>query len=124
MSADFSRFQQLRRLELQHFPVDAATLQAFSGLHQIDTLLLKSCSFADPQAWFQFAQNGNVRTLLFWGSPVDDTFVDKIATAPGLERVFFLGTQVTPAGVDQLRSARPEIQVELRLLPGSATMPK
>jgi hypothetical protein len=122
-SADFSKFQQLHKLELQHFPVDAATLQAFSGLQQIDTLLLKSCSFADAQAWSQLSQNGNVRSLLFWGSPVDDSFVDMIATVPGIERVYFVGTQLTPAGADQLRLARPEIQVELFRMPGSAKAP-
>jgi hypothetical protein len=54
---------------------------------------------------------GQLAVLDITGSQVDDSVVEVLLSMPSLERVFVWGTNVTGAGVAQLRSERPDLEV-------------
>lgn len=108
------KYKQFESIELQGFDVDADSLDALAELEMVDVLLFQSCTFHDSPDVTPLSQMGRVRSLLFWNTPIDDEAIPAIAEVPGLKVVSLSATKVTPAGIDQLRSARPEIRIDYR----------
>ena len=111
-AADFKKYRAIGTLDLKYFTVDANCLKAFAGLEQINRLMFNNCTIPDERDLSQLSKIGDIRSLLFWNTPVDDAAIDAIIEVPGLEIVSFRNTKVTQAGLDKLRLARPELRVD------------
>jgi hypothetical protein len=113
-SNEFKKHKEIERIELQGFAVTEGSLMNLAGLESVRLLLFQSCTITQAQELAPLSEIGTLRSLLFWNTPIDDSFIDTIATLPGLESVDFHNTKVTEAGVNRLRSARPKVKVTNR----------
>jgi hypothetical protein len=109
---EVKKYEELGHVELQGFAVDASSLKAFTGLRHINSMLFQSCTIHDVNDLSELSKIVGIYSLLFLHTSIDDASIAKIVEVLGLEVVSFKGTKVTQAGVDQLRSARPEIRVD------------
>jgi len=112
--ATIGKYKEFESIELQRVEIDADSIDALAELEMVDVLHFQSCTFHDSPDLTPLSQMGSVRSLLFWNTPIDDEATPAIAEVPGLKVVSLSATKVTPAGIDQLRSARPEIRIDYR----------
>lgn len=113
-AADLAKHREIQGLEFKQTRIGADSLRHLNGLDRVDLLILDLCTLDSPDALAPLAQVGRVRSLLIWNTPVTDAAIDDIAAIPGLERLDLHRTAVTPAGLDRLRTLRPEIEATLR----------
>ena len=99
----------LRQLRLERTRIDADLLGWLSEATHLRELDLSSTRVNDTVIASLAAPNLTV--LWLTGATVTDACVDGIAKMKNLESVDLQKTQVTPRGLDRLRSARPKLRI-------------
>jgi hypothetical protein len=111
-ATDFKKYGKLGTIEFQRFSIERNFLKAFAGLKQVNRVMVQSCTVPDARDLAQLSKIGQVRSLFFWNTPIDDASIDAVVEVPRLEAVGFRNTKVTQAGLDKLRLARPELRAD------------
>ena len=110
-TSEIKKYKKIDSIELQGFAVTSDSTVNLSQLDSVDVMLFQSCMIPDSRALKPLTEIGSIRSLLFWNTAIDDSAIDLIANVTGLDIVDFKKTKVTQAGLDRLRSTRPEIRV-------------
>lgn len=110
-TSGIKKYSKIESIELQGFSVTSDSTANLAQLDSVEVIMFQSCVIPDSRALQQLAEIGQIRSLLFWNTAVDDSALDFIANVPGLKTVDFRKTKVTQPGLDRLRLLRPEISV-------------
>jgi len=114
MNSGIKKYKKIDSIELQGFLVTGDSIVNLAQLDSIDVMMFQSCEIPDSGALQPLTEIGSIRSLLFWNTAIDDSAIDLIANVPGLDIVDLRKTKVTQAGLDRLRSTRPEIRISSR----------
>jgi uncharacterized membrane protein len=99
-------------LDLSRSAITDAGLATLAGFTRLRRLRLDNTAVTDA-GLAHLVSLGELRSLNLYGTAVTDDVVAHLTAMPALERVYLWSTQVSRAGGDALRAARPELAVDL-----------
>jgi hypothetical protein len=93
-------------------PVTRAKLEPLTRLTALRDLTLINAEGSDPAAWPLLAQLPNLEFFYAIATDIRDADLAHLVRLPALRRVsLWKNPRLTPAGVDGLRQARPDVHV-------------
>ncbi len=101
---------QLRQLFLTRSKMSAGTLSELQALTQLQNLDL-SHSILEPAAFSELALLTNLQELGLAGTNADDSIIEILIQLKDLKAIDLSATAVTPAGLDRLKQARPDLNI-------------
>ena len=110
-SPTIAQYKRIEVLDFKGAHVTSESLSNVAGLEQVGTVLLILCDVQDEDL-IPLKKIGGIRILCLKNTKISDAAIDTIAKIPGLERVDFSKTLVTPQGIERLRAARPAINTD------------
>lgn len=110
-SPTIAQYKRIEVLDFKGAHVTSESLTNVAGLEQVGVVLLILCDVQDEDL-IPLKKIGGIRILCLKNTKISDAAIDTIAEIPGLERVDFSQTFVTPQGIERLRAARPAINTD------------
>lgn len=113
-SFDFTKCDDIESLELKGMHLDSGSLLKLVGLKHVDVIMLQSCTIEDANALAPLTRISCVDSLLIWSTPIKEDMIETIARVPGIKVVDLSNTQLTQMGINQLRAALPDANIQVR----------
>lgn len=103
---------QITWLNLGDAGLKDSDLQAIGQLDQLTRLRLENNNITDAGI-AHLSKLSHLESLNVYGTQITDAALDVIGKLPSLKRVYLWQTKVTEPGVEQLRSKRPNLMIDI-----------